>query len=83
MQEALALAQKVATVGFGPLMALILIGSYYEIWVWGRKYREEKAETAARLAAVEKERDEWKRMALRTTGLLETSVDHLAAGRRG
>jgi hypothetical protein len=81
MEEVLTLAQKIATISFPVLMVVILIGSYWETWVWGRQLRECKAECAARLTASERDRDEWKAMALSATGLAETSLS--ITNRRG
>ena len=48
------------------MLILILIGSYYGIWVWGHQLRKSETECA-----------EWKRMALQSVNLAETSV-HMA-----
>lgn len=81
MEETLVLAQKIASISFPVLMVVILIGSYWETWVWGRQMREVKANAAAELAKVERDRDEWKAMALSAAGIAETSV--AIAKRRG
>lgn len=70
MSEALALAQKLGSIGFPTLLVLILYGSYKGIWVWG--YQLRKAETDGA---------EWKRMALEGGAALTTAV-HLAKARR-
>lgn len=69
MSEALALAQKLGTVGFPTILVLILIGSYFDVWCWSRDRL--KAETDGA---------EWKRMALRGIGMAESSM-HLAKTR--
>lgn len=64
MAEAIALAAKLSSVGFPTLLILILIGNYYEVWVWGRQLR--KAEATS---------DKWQDMALRSVGIAETTVN--------
>ncbi len=51
------------TLSFGTVMVLILYGGYKRIWVWG--YQLDK---------VQKEADEWKDAALRSSGLAQTSL---------
>jgi hypothetical protein len=63
MPEAIALAQKLGGVGFPTLLVLILIGSYYQVWVWGRELRK-----------MEESRDKWESIAFQATGLAEDSV---------
>lgn len=82
MEEAISLGQKLASIGFPTLLVVILVGSYFDIWAWGRQLRdvkaekaEMKAECAARLAEVIEEKNEWKRAAFNGAGLAETSVD--------
>lgn len=70
----MALAQKIASISFPVLMVVILIGSYWETWVWGRQLRESKTNCEAEVAKVERDRDEWKAMALSAAGIAETSV---------
>jgi len=81
VDDALALLQKLSTAGFGVLAGLLLTGSYFGIWVWGKQYREEKAEWKARCDAIAIEKDEWKKTSLSLLGVAETSVGTLA--RRG
>lgn len=63
MAEAIALAQKLGGVGFPTLLVLILIGSYFEIWVWGRQLAEMRAS-----------RDDWKAVAYQSAGITEDLV---------
>lgn len=46
------------------LLALVIFAGYKEWWVWGWQHRELKLE-----------RDEWKTLALKTTGLGEKALD--------
>lgn len=34
MDDAISLAQKIGAIGFGGGLALILVGSYFKIWLW-------------------------------------------------
>jgi hypothetical protein len=63
MDEVLTLAQKLGGVSFATLMVFILIGSYLDVWVWGKAHREVKAE-----------RDEYKRMLHSALGVLDISA---------
>lgn len=60
----ISLLQYVKDAGLVGMLFLILYGSYKEIWVWGRLYREMKAD-----------RDQWKHQALKNTNLAERAVD--------
>lgn len=90
MTEWFAFYERVATAGFPVVMFFLLVGSFLEIWVWGRTYRRDLAEMTAfyetRLA-------EWKARAekdaakleglqdalLHTTGLLDRTVTRFAS----
>lgn len=81
MPEALALLQKLGGVSFATLLGLILFGSYYDIWVWGKRLREEQAafdemkkEYERRLLHAEEASNEWKAMTFRVAGLAEDGV---------
>lgn len=78
MEEALALAQKIATIGFGPLLVLVLIGSYFEVWVWGKQHRAVVADLVARLAKAEERGDKWQNVALDTAGVLKPMGEQLS-----
>jgi hypothetical protein len=66
MVEVVALAEKLAAISFPALLLLILIGSYYEVWVWGRQHREAKAELK-----------DWKQIALRSLNVAGPLVDRV------
>lgn len=76
MAETLALAKEISSISFPVLMVLILIGSYFEMWVWGKQHRKVEADLLARLAAEEKTSERWQEMALRVTGVAETQAEH-------
>lgn len=75
MIDAFALAQKLGGVSFATLLVFILIGSYYRIWVWGSVVTELRADFEQRILKYEASSERWQAMALRATGLAETSVD--------
>lgn len=58
-------------VGVGTLLILILFGGYKKWWVFGWIYKESEN----RANKLEKERDDWRDLALRGTGLVEQTVD--------
>ncbi len=84
-----ALYERVATAGFPVVMFFLLVGSFLEIWVWGKSHRRDLAELTqfydVRLA-------EWKERAerneakvdslqetlLQTAGLLERTATRIA-----
>lgn len=61
LQDFLDLAAKV---GFSSLLTLILYGSYKRIWVWGSE-----------LDACNKEKEAWKELALRNSGIARKSLN--------
>jgi hypothetical protein len=71
MIDALALVDKLGTVGLGGLVALILFGSYFKIWVWGSVCVEMKADYERRLEEEKAARQRWEDAALTATGRLE------------
>ncbi len=42
--------EKLATAGFGPLLFLVLVGSYFGIWIWGRVHVARETELKAQCA---------------------------------
>jgi hypothetical protein len=68
----LELAKTLSAIGFGTLMVLVLIGSYFGIWVWGKDYRQQVAEAKAREDIANARADKWEAIALRATGVVET-----------
>lgn len=53
------------------LLTIVLFGGYRKWWVFGWIYRDAEARTVK----LEKERDDWRDLALRGTGLIEQTVD--------
>jgi hypothetical protein len=74
MVEVLALAQKLSGIGFGTMLAVILIGSYYRKWVWGRELDELRAGYEKQLGEVKDARNKWESIAIRAAGLAENVV---------
>lgn len=74
MAEILTIAQQLSGVSLATLLLVILFSSFRGIWVWGRQLVEMKTEYELRLAKAEKSAETWQAMALRATGLAETSV---------
>jgi hypothetical protein len=55
------------TKGVLGLLLLILIGSFWEVWVWGKAHRRV-------VGALERERDRWQTLALSTTSLAREAL---------
>lgn len=53
------------------LLVYIIVGGYKQWWVWGWVHTEEKERTLK----AEKERDDWRDLALHGTNLAEQTVD--------
>jgi hypothetical protein len=88
MAELIILGEKLAAAGFPILLFIILVGSYYDIWVWGRNHRaickeyddrilKAEAETAKAEAKTEK----WMEMTFAATGLSESLADLAKKGK--
>lgn len=71
MIDALALVDKLSTVGLGGLVTLILVGSYFKLWVWGSVVVEMKADFERRLEEEKQAKLRWENAALSATGRLE------------
>jgi hypothetical protein len=69
------IAQKLSGVSLGTLLLVILWGSYRGIWTWGRDLEAMKQERDVIRAALEADRNDWRRIALQHTGLIEKAVD--------
>lgn len=76
MADALALAQKLieSDVKFATLAVMILIGSYYNIWVWGRELTARQADFDKRLAKAEEIATKWESIAIKATGLAQDGI---------
>lgn len=55
MVDAFAIIERLSTYTLGGLVTLILIGSYFDKWVWGSYVRELKAEHAATIKTLKEE----------------------------
>jgi hypothetical protein len=75
VSELIDLAQKLSGASFAVLMFLILAGSYFDKWCWSRDREAMKQERDVIRAALEDDRNAWKRIALQNTGLVEKAVD--------
>ena len=49
------------------LLVLMLAGSFFEVWVWGKVHR-------ATIQKLERERDRWQTLALSTTSLAREAM---------
>lgn len=75
MEEILALANKLGGVSFATLLLFILYGSWKHIWLWGKDVEAAIAKEEARVIrekqAIYEDRDFWRNIAIRATGLAE------------
>lgn len=55
-------------------LILALVGGYREWWIWGRSYRRHIEALHRDKAALEKEKDAWRDLALRASGIAETAI---------
>lgn len=87
-EDAAKIANTLGGASFATLLFIILVGSYKDIWCWGRDRRDletrhtsEKAELMERheaeLRLSNEQTDFWRTVALRNTGLLETQAEQL------
>lgn len=74
MDELLAFAEKLGSVGFPTLLVAILYGGYKRIWVWGYQLQQCEAACSVQVQKAEAESQYWKHMAFQVTGLAETSI---------
>jgi hypothetical protein len=61
------------------ILIFMVFGGYKQWWVFGWTYREEKERTSK----AEKERDDWRDLALHGTNLAEQTVDLFRRSSRG
>lgn len=61
------------------LLTIVIFGGYRQWWVFGWQYKE----AAARIEKAEKERDDWRDLALHGTSLAEQTVDLFKRSSRG
>ncbi len=53
------------------MLVLVLVGSYYRKWVWGRELEELRTDYEKRLTELRDARNKYESIALRATGLAE------------
>lgn len=71
--------------GWTPLatvFGLIIIGSYFRVWLWYRQYEDMKADYERRIQKLEESNEKLWALALRTTGLAELKDTVLVAKRQ-
>jgi hypothetical protein len=61
----LGIVNKLSGVSFATLLAIVLFTQWKDYWGWSRDRK-----------AVEKDRDEWKALALENLGIAKKAVDH-------
>lgn len=71
MIDAFKIADLLSTYTLGGLVTLILIGSYFKIWLWYSTYIEMKTDLLQRLAKQEQLTERWQEAALGAAGRLE------------
>lgn len=87
-EELAKIANTLGGASFATLLFIILVGSYKDIWCWGRDRRDletrhlaEKTELVARFEAecrlANEQTEFWRGIALRNTGILETQAEQL------
>lgn len=72
MDELLTLANKLGGVSFATLLLLILYGSWKHVWMWGRDVDALERRHQADMKSITDDRDWWRNVATRATGIAET-----------
>jgi hypothetical protein len=75
LQEALKYVSQAGVLGF---LIIVLYGGYKKWWVFGWLYRESEARTVK----TEKERDDWRDIALHGSTIAEKTVDLFKRSRK-
>ena len=75
MADVLTLARDLSGASFAVLVFLVLFASWKDLWCWSRDREAMKQERDAVRAALEDDRNAWKRVALNNTGLVEKVVN--------
>lgn len=73
MTEFFALANRLGSAGFATLLLAILYGSWKEIWIWGRDATRIVERYEATLVRERTEKEWWREIAMRATGIAEVS----------
>lgn len=71
VEEILTLANKLGGVSFATLLLIILYGSWRHVWVWERDVAKLEKQLNAEKQVLIEERDWWRNLAIRATGLAE------------
>ncbi len=74
MDEFIALVNKLGGASFATLLLLILYGSWKNIWVWSRDVAKVTERYEALLHHEIEEKEFWRNIALRVTGIAEASA---------
>ncbi len=69
--DALTIWDVVSRGGLPAAMAIIIWSGTKQLWVWGWLYRD----ALTRIDQMREERDEWKRLALRSTSLAQEATN--------
>lgn len=75
MIDTLAIVDRLSTYTLGGLVTIILIGSYFKIWLWYSAYIEMKTDLLERLAKQEQLTERWMEAALGAAGRLERETN--------
>lgn len=71
MIDAMSLVDRLSTYTLGGLVTIILIGSYFKIWLWYSTYLEMKTDLLQQLAEEKKAKQRWEDAALAAAGRLD------------
>lgn len=71
LEDIILIVNKLGGVSFATLLALILWGGFKRIWVWGRDVEAMELRHANEKKAIYDDRDFWRNIAIRATGLAE------------
>jgi hypothetical protein len=62
---------KIGGASFATLLVVILWGSWRDIWCWGKDKRAAETSLLERIKRTEEDRDWWRGIALKATGIAE------------
>jgi hypothetical protein len=77
LDDVMLIANKLGGVSFATLLLMILYGSKVRIWRWGSDFTDQAAQAEADKKALRDDRDWWRSIAVRATGLAEAQGEHL------
>ena len=64
-------------------LVAVLIGGYFQVWVWGKQLREERADWLRRLTEMTADRDLWRDVALQSVDLSHRSLTKIVRSEVG